>query len=347
MSLPVYQWQPTTAEIAERAGIDPAAVIRFDHNTSPLMPPWTAAVAAAHAAGLNEYPGADYRPLREAIAAYQGVAPEWVVPGAGADEMILLCARALLEPGDTSASPAPTYPLYGIAAAQSRAGFVATGRDRRWEFDPEQLVGGDIDLVWLCLPNNPTGNRDPDDAVRFVLDNTGAPVVVDAAYSEFSGDRWAPWVRDYPNLIVLGTLSKAFGLAGIRVGYALGAPRTVAALDAVRPPGSISSVSAALAVRALAEPRWAQETVAVISEERARLAAGLERLGLEPLATVTNFVPVFVGAAAEQAEDELMGQGLVVRSYGKDHPLAGFLRFTVRSRRENDRLLDALERSLA
>lgn len=350
MSAPVYQWQPTTLEIAARAGIDPSKVIRFDHNTSPFAPGWTGRVAAETAGGINEYPGADYRPLREAIAAYTGTDPEQVVPGAGADEMILLSAGAFLPHRGIALSAPPTYTLYAVATGQREATLAEVPRtEPGFELDVEAMVGAaaGADLVWLCVPNNPTGNRDSDGAIRTIIESTEATVVLDAAYAEFTGDNWASWLSDYPNLIVLGTMSKAFALAGTRVGYSLSSPERAAALHRRRPPGSVSTLSAAIALRALGEPEWAKENVAQVTAERARLGRQLSRLSLETLPTTTNFVLARVGSEAHELAQTLMWEdGIVVRSFPSSKTLNLYLRFTVRSPDENARLISALSRRM-
>jgi histidinol-phosphate aminotransferase len=351
MSAPVYQWQPTTLEIAARAGIDPSEVIRFDHNTSPLTPDWAPSVAAEVAGGLNEYPGADYRPLREAIAAYTGTDPEQVVPGAGADELILLTAGAFLPVGGVAVNAPPTYTLYAVAAGQRTARLIEVPRQRRgFTLDMESMIpaAAEADLVWLCVPNNPTGHRDPDANLRAIIEATPGVVVLDAAYAEFSADRWAPWLEEYPNLIVLGTMSKAFALAGARVGYSLSSPELAAQLHRRRPPGSISSLSAALAQRALGEPAWAAANVARVVAERQKLADRLGDLGFEMSPTITNFVLAGVGNDARSLAETLMWEdGIVVRAFPVGSTLEFYLRFTVRSPGENDRLISTLDRRLS
>lgn len=350
MTAPVYQWQPTTRQIAARAGIEPGDVIRFDHNTSPATFDWAGEAAAAAASGLNEYPGADYRPLREAIAAYTGTDPDQVVPGAGADELILLTAGAFLPTGGTAVSAPPTYTLYAVATGQRDATLVEVPR-RTFDFglDVETMKSAarTANLVWLCVPNNPTGHRDPDNEIRAIIESTGAVVVLDGAYAEFTGDRWSTWLDEYPNLVVLGTMSKAFALAGARVGYSLSSPALAAELHKRRPPGSISTLSAALAERALAEPDWATANVEAVTAQRDSLAARLAGLGFEMSPTVTNFVLARVGPGARDLAENLMWEdGIVVRSFPETHTLNLYLRFTVRSPAENDRLITTLSRRL-
>lgn len=351
MSGLVYKWQPTTREIAARAGIDPSEVVRFDHNTSPVVPDWIGDSAAELSLGLNEYPGADYRPLREAIAAYTGTDPDQVVPGAGADELILLTAGAFLPIGGTAVSAPPTYTLYSVATGQRQADLVEIPRrDPRYGLDVSALTEAakEADLVWLCEPNNPTGQRDPDEDVRSLIEAASGIVVLDGAYSEFTGDRWSPWIAEYSNLVVLGTLSKAFALAGARVGYSLSTPELAADLHRRRPPGSISTISAALAERALADPDWARRNVDSVARERDRLALSLAELGFETSETVTNFVLARVGSKAHQLSETLMWEdGLVVRSFPTGHSLDLYLRFTVRSPQENERLISTISRRLS
>jgi histidinol-phosphate aminotransferase len=350
MTTPVYQWQPTTLEIAARAGIDPGDVIRFDHNTSPATFDWAGDAAATVAGGLNEYPGADYRPLREAIAAYTETDPDQVVPGAGADELILLTAGAFLPTGGTAVSAPPTYTLYAVATGQRDATLVEVPRrtsDFGFNVEAMKAASRAANLVWLCVPNNPTGHRDPDDEVRAIIESTSAIVVLDGAYAEFTGDRWSTWLDEYPNLVVLGTMSKAFALAGARVGYSLSSPTLAAELHRRRPPGSISTLSAALAERALAEPQWAAANVEGVAAQRDSLAGRLSEFGFEMSPTVTNFVLARVGPEARDLAETLMWEdGIVVRSFPQTHTLTFYLRFTVRSPSENDRLIATLSRRL-
>jgi histidinol-phosphate aminotransferase len=203
------------------------------------------------------------------------------------------------------------------------------------------------DLVWLCVPNNPTGLRDADDAIERVIAATAGIAVIDGAYAEFTGERWAPWLERHPNLVVLGTLSKAFAVAGARVGYSLSSPELAAELHRRRPPGSLSSLSAAIGERALADPAWAQANVAAVSAERERLAAELETRGFRTVPSVTNFILAEYGRGALDLAERLMWEdGLVVRTYATSPTLNLYLRFTVRSPAENDRLLAALDRRL-
>ena len=346
MSRPVYVWQPTTEEIARRAGVDPGEVVRFDHNTSPLSPAWAADLAARLAPELNEYPGADYLPLRTAVADYVGCDPDQVVPGAGADELIDLCGRAFLPVGGIAVSAPPSYAMYAVATGQREAKLELVWREPPDFVLPDRFVeaASGADVAWLCVPNNPTGRRDTDQEIEAVLGSGVKIVVIDAAYAEFTGDRWAPWVLRWPNLVVLGTLSKAFSLGGIRVGYAVTSPPLAAELHRCRPPGSVSSLSAAIAAEALRRPGDADAMVGLIAGGRTELSAGLEALGWEMRPSVCNFVLGRVGAGAATLADSLMWeQGLVIRSFRPGSRLEDHLRVTVRTPDDHERLFSALK----
>jgi histidinol-phosphate aminotransferase len=340
-----YVSQPTRDDIARIAGIAPEDVIRFDHNTSPFHPEWAPPIAATAARWLNEYPGADYLALRTAAARFSGVDVGNVVAGAGIDELIIMSCQAFLEPGGRVAAVTPTYPLHRVASHNRRARLTEIdlhGPD--FEPDPDRILDAarDADLLWLTVPANPVGNRMPDDLIAAAVAATDGVVVVDAAYAEIAGDEWGGWVLGNHNLVVLRSLSKAFNLAGARVGYAMAHPSLIDRLDAVRPPGSISGVSAALGEVALGDLDGVRRTVAAIVGYRDRLAADLSALGWRVLPSHTNFLLCEVGADSLAVARRTLEKGMIVRSYPDDGPLGGYLRITVRSPEENSRLLEAL-----
>jgi len=341
---PRYRWQPTTAEIAVRYGLREADVVRFDHNTSPFPTDWAPAIVAPMTRHLNEYPGASYLPLRQSIARYVGAQPENIVPGAGVDELILLVSRAFGGPGTRSSAAVPTYPLYEIATMQNHGEFkpVAYEDTLGYPYDGFSRIAETSDITWLCVPNNPTGERVEDAYIAEIIEKARGIVVIDAAYAEFAGDRWWKWVKAYDNLIVLQTLSKAFGLAALRVGYSIASPELSAGLDAVRPPGSISTLSEHIARDALEDHSRMERFVRFVSKERERFATLLTSSGFGVYPSSTNFLLCHVGPQTRDLAQELLATGLVVRSYPRDHILGDHLRFTVRSKREDDRLVEAV-----
>ena len=302
-----YEWAPSTEELARRAGLDPVEIVRFDGNAPPLPPPSArpGAIAAA-LADVNTYPHGGYPLIHEAIADYAGVAPENVVLGAGADDLILLCARAFAVPGDVVAvPPEPTYPLFRVAAELAGA---AVG---------DESPG----LTFCCRPGNPLGDLRPLPDAR--------PLVVDEAYGEYAGETAVPLLDD--GVIVIRTFSKAFGLAGARIGYLLAAADVASKLRARHAPAPVSTLSVALALAALRNP----PDVAPVIAERERLARELRTLGYEPLPSRANFL--FVPALEpRELGERLLRHGLVVRV------TAGGIRISIRDRDDDDLLLAAL-----
>ena len=306
-----YTWAISTAEAARIAAIRPDEVLRFDANTAPGPPPAARRGVLEQAlARVHGYPHGGYPELVSAIASYADVDPESIVLGAGADDLILLIARSLAGPGDRVAVlDEPTYPLFRVAAWLAGA-----------EVGEERPA-----FTFCCRPHNPTGALGEVPAAR--------PLVVDEAYYEYCDDTAAGLLDE--GVVVVRTLSKAFRLAGARVGYALAEPETARELNARQDPAPISTLSAALALAVLADP----PDVRPLLEERERLAERLRGLGLEPLPSAANFLYVPLGRAPEVSE-LLLREGMVVR----DYPEA--IRVTVLDRVANERLVDALQRAL-
>jgi histidinol-phosphate aminotransferase len=299
---------PSTEWIARHAGIPAEQVIRFDGNTSPRPPSYARADALAEElARIHTYPHGGYPRIADAIAEYAGVAPENVVLGAGADDLVLLVVRSFAGRGDSVAiANDPTYPLFRIAVWVAGA----------------EVGDEDPALTICCRPNNPTGELGDLPSAR--------PLLVDEAYFEYSGVTAADLIED-DAVVVVRTFSKAFALAGARVGYALAGRETAEELNRRQHPAPLSTLSVALALAALQQP----PDVRPVIEERERLAAELRGIGLDPWPSHGNFLYVpFDGA--EQVAERLLVQGLAVRR------LAGAVRITVRERDDDDRLVEAI-----
>jgi histidinol-phosphate aminotransferase len=352
----VYTWEPPDRVIAARYGLDAGDILRFDLNTSPAAPAFLAeALAGPWDPPLNEYPDSTYADLADAAATYVGAEPSEILVGCGADEVLDIIAKAFLAEGAVSVLPVPTYSMYGVLSAQRgarRRPVPRLGPEGGFGLDlPATLDAlADASVVWLCAPNNPTGAPEARSAIERLLEagaglpGGGPAIVVDEAYHEFDPASAVGLRARFPSLIVVRTLSKAFALPGLRVGYAVAARSTIARLERLRPPGSVSTVSATIGAAALRRPDMAIANAQAIGAERDRLAAGLAAVGLPPYPSVTNFLLCRVGETtdAEAATDHLLRNGIVPRTFGADHPLTGHLRFTVRDRRQDERLLEVL-----
>lgn len=355
-----WSWEATNEEIASRYGVPVDQVVRFDTNTSPAAPDVVASLLAAgdFEVAVSEYPPSDYRRLLDAAAARYGVTRDELIVGAGADEIIDLLAKAFLPPGGAAVLPVPTYGMYAIATEQRGARVLRvprSGPDAGYALDVDatRLAARGAELVWLCSPNNPTGLAEPAGRIEALLEGLrddaraagrDAPVVVvDEAYFEFVNESAAGLRDTYPRLVVIRTLSKAYAIAGLRVGFAIARPDLIADLAVYRPPGSVSVVSVAVGEALLRDSSLPAGRVAATVEERERFRAGLRDAGWDPQPSVTNFVLVaFASAvAADAAAEGLLRRGLIPRPFPAEHPLAHCLRLTVRNREQDDRVIEA------
>jgi histidinol-phosphate/aromatic aminotransferase/cobyric acid decarboxylase-like protein/imidazoleglycerol phosphate dehydratase HisB len=309
VALEAYQWPPSNEVIAAKVGLDPRSILRFDGNVAATPPASARPAALARAlADVNEYDRSRYFTLREAIAARHGVGVDQVALGAGSDEFIVLLARIFAEGGTIATVPAFSYSMYRYAAIMAEATIID---------DPQRA-----DLVFVCRPNNPTGEL-PD------IPDVPGQLIIDEAYADYAGVDALDRVDG--GAIVLRTFSKAYGLAGARVGYSIASPELTAVITSRQAPLSVSSLSASLALAALATPIDVSAQIA----ERERLATELESLGLTPLKSYTNFLFIPM-EKPEELVDQLMVHGVVVRAY------EGGLRISVKDQIDDDTLLDAL-----
>jgi histidinol-phosphate aminotransferase len=356
-----YTWEATDEEVAARYGVPIEEVVRFDLNTAPAPPELAQRVMAAGRfhTSLSEYPPADYRRLVEVAAARYGVGTDELVVGAGADEILDVIGKTFLVEGSNAVVPVPTYAMFRVITEQRGARAVVVprlgaGEGYALDLPAMREAAGGAALLWLCSPNNPTALAEPDGAIETLLRQIAADavaagrqppiVVIDEAYAEFVGRSLADLRFDHPNLIGIRTASKAYALAGLRVGFAIARPELVARMNPIRPPGSVSTVSVTVVTEALRDPAIAAANVAAVEAERARLKDALREAGWTVGPSVTNFLLVDLESVdrAAAAAEALLRRGLVPRTFPETHPLADHLRLTVRSAEQNDRLIGAV-----
>ena len=355
-----YVWEATDEEVAARYGIPIERVARFDLNTSPAPPDLAVRLLAANAFDrpISEYPPSDYRRLVAAAAARYGVGPDELLVGAGADEILDLVAKAFLPPGGSAVIPTPSYAMYRVETEQRGATVRAVprlGPDSGYAMDVAgvRAAARGANVVWLCSPNNPTALPEPDGAIESLLAGIvedaaadaaePAIVVLDEAYAEFTGRSLVALRATYPRLVVIRTASKAYALAGLRVGFAIARPEIIGRLAPYRPPGSVAVPSVHIVTEALLDDGILAVNLGRVERERERLTTELGASGWQIGPSVTNFVLVDFGTAevAGRVAEALLARGLVPRTFGPGHPLAHCLRITVRSVEEDDRLIEA------
>ncbi|MGI8658152.1 MAG: histidinol dehydrogenase [Candidatus Limnocylindria bacterium] len=357
-----YPAEPSDAELAERAGIPVSSVVRADMNTlgGGALPAVVRAVDALDGRGTNEYGDLAYTRLRSALGARLGVEPRRIVPGAGADELIRLVTTQAVGPEDAVVIPTPTFAMFAVEARLAGARVVDLPRTDMARRQPVAEIRAVAEreaarLVWLCTPNNPTGDAYPLDEIRELAAGLPALVCVDEVYLEFGEDSVgaAPGStsaiglqEELPNVLVLRSLSKSHGIAGARVGYLVVAGELADRFDGVRLPLSLSGPSEAIALAALNVEEAATERRRAVIASRDRLASLLRELGCEVLPSVTNSVAFRCRRDAAEVDTELLARGVAVRRY-EAGPMAGWVRATARLDAEEEQIAMAFREVLA
>jgi histidinol-phosphate aminotransferase len=322
--------------------------LHANENPWPLPDDVRAKLAAAVAAvRLNRYPDGAGDAVKSALARAlplpEGAA---LVLGNGSDELIQVITAAIARPGACVLAPDPTFVMYRIYAMQAHVRYASVPLHADFTLDVEALVAEIARqkpaLVWLASPNNPTGRAIPAAAIERVLAAAPGLVVVDEAYADFAGTTLVPRVLEFPNLVVMRTLSKV-GLAGARLGYAVAHPAWIGELDKVRSPYNVNALTQAVVPVILGAADAMAAQVAAIRAERGRLAAALGALpGFAVPPSDANFLLVRVPDAPMLAS-RLRAAGILVKNLHGGHPMtANCLRITVGTPAENDALLAAL-----
>lgn len=332
--------------LAYRRYDDPRPIdLKLDANEAPPLS--LAALAELNSGAIDnvqEYP--DARAVEASLAALIGVSAEQLVVTAGGDDALSRLAQIALEPGREALVTTPTFEMIGRYIRLAGAAAVETP----WLQGPFPvdavigLVSERTSAIFIVSPNNPTGGvASFDDLERVSAAAPGALLVLDHAYAEFADEDLTTQALTLPNTVVVRTLSKAWGLAGLRVGYAVGPETLIGMLRAVGQPYAVSRPSIAAALQRVRVGRGAMiASVAQVSRERGRLGTTLTALGAEPLASQGNFVAARVKDAGRSA-DLLAGLGIAVRAFRQPGPMKGFLRITCPG---NEAAFDRLSRAL-
>jgi histidinol-phosphate aminotransferase len=337
---------------AQKAYVVAAAegMIKLDANENPWSLPdavKTRVVAALAQVALNRYPDGGSDAARTALRRVFALPDELgLLVGNGSDELIQLVVSAAARPGATVLAPEPTFVMYRVNALNAGLRFVGVALKADFTLDAVAMIEA-IErerpaVIFLASPNNPTGERYATVEVEAIIRAAPGLVVLDEAYVPFADGSLLSRVSEFPNLLLIGTLSKV-GMAGIRLGYAVGAREWIDELNKVRPPYNVNALTQAAACALLADTGWVAEQAAAIRAERQRVAGVLARLaGIVVFPSQANFLLVRV-ADTERVFDGLKAKRILVKNVAGGHPLlANCLRITVGTRDENDLLLAAM-----
>ena len=323
--------------------------LRMDISES-RYPPSPEVIESVRSAAerVNEYPDFHSQKLRKALAEYNKVYPHSIVVGNGSDEIIDMISRAFLEKEDEILIFVPTYCRYEISAkiVGARVVKIPSFAGRSYVLNPEKAlsrVSSKTRLIWVCNPNNPTGNLVPEEHILQLLDNSNAIVVVDECYFETSRQTSLSLLRKYRKLVIVRSLSKTFCLAGLRVGYAISNKRLIEKIQSVKQGFNVNLLAQVGAIAALKQLDYYNRMWMKLSTERERMARGLSRIGgVEILPSVTNFLFVNLSKSSKDPKkvyDELVRKRITVLP-GWSREFSGrnksYLRVLVSTREDNN-----------
>lgn len=329
--------KPYSSARDEFEDFDTAEMIFLDANENPFEN------------GVNRYPDPQQASVKSVLANQNGVAKNQILLGNGSDEVLDLLFRAFCEPKiDNVITLPPTYGMYGVLAnlnaVENREVLLST------DFQPQlELIMNAVDanskMIFLCSPNNPTGNSFSEESVQYLLDNFNGLVVLDEAYIDFSDKAsWIQKINTYSNLIITQTLSKAYGLAGIRFGVCYASAAIIAVLNKIKPPYNVNELTQQRALDRLANPKQIKEEITSIIAQREQLLKVLSEVSfvLTIYPTEANFILIKVDNA-NQRYDELIAKGIVIRNRTTQPLCENTLRLTIGTAEENQKLIAALK----
>jgi histidinol-phosphate aminotransferase len=328
--------------------------IKLDANESPYelpAPLKERLFARMQDTALNRYPDAGAPTLRKRYGALCGVDENWVMTGNGSDELIQILCAALARPGARILIPIPTFVMYRIIGLNYGLGVTEVRLDDAFDLDPaamlEKIAGESPALIFLSYPNSPTGNCFSEDRIRAILEASAGVVVVDEAYSNFSGKTLLPLLKQYKNLVILRTLSKV-GYAALRIGFLLGAPELLQELNKVRLPYNMNALSQAAAGFFMDEKQAFSELIDRIIEERKKLYAALQEMdGVYPFPSAANFIFFSCTLNVTHVYEQLIRKGILIKPFIFPWSSRQFIRVTVGSREENEAFIKELKRVIA
>jgi histidinol-phosphate aminotransferase len=344
VDIKTYDSMDPPERLAEQAGIPPEKIIKLNGNENPYGGSPKAAEAVANTP-LHIYPDPLQQKMRRALGDYTGMGPDCIIAGAGSDELIDLLFRLFISEGDKMLDCDPTFAMYGFCTRVAGGTLQLIPRDELFEIDT-QAVKDAIDdrtkLIFISSPNNPTGNLATESQVRELLD-TGLIVVVDEAYYEFANQTYAGLVPDHENLVILRTMSKWAGLAGLRIGYGIMSPKLVNHIIDIKSPYNVNVAAEAAALASLEDADTLNQKARLIVDERERLLTLLKEMpGVTPWPSAGNFILCqFAPGRAGEVHDALANRGIFVRRFSSER-LQDCFRVAIGTPEQTDAFIGAL-----
>lgn len=348
------------SEVAREFGLDESKIVKLASNENPLGMPPSAKLAMAKAAeDLGRYPDSNGFELKAVISKKYNVPENWITLGNGSNDILELAARSVAQKGDEIIFSKHAFAVYPLAtqAVGATAVEVPAIPENLGHDLPGMLkaITPKTKLIYVANPNNPTGSFLSGSEIAAFLKQvpSNVVVVVDEAYTEYLSDEQKydslAFAREYPNVIISRTLSKAYGLAGLRIGFSIAQPMMTDLLNRIRQPFNVNSLAQAAAVAAIKDDEFLRQGAILNQKGYQQLKAGFEKLGLKYIPSSGNFVLVQVGqddGAGARVNLALLKQGVIVRPVG-NYGLPQWLRVSIGLPEENDAFLEALKNAIS
>lgn len=322
--MPLKFVRPTIQKMAGYTpGEQPAPgtrIIKLNTNENPFppSPKVMEAIAAVQGEHLRRYPDPNAKAFCEVTSRVLGVTPDMIITGNGSDDVLAFALMTFVEPGAVLAYPDPTYSLYPVLAELDEVKTAPVPWLEGWRLPIDGLLATKASAIFLANPNAPSGTFVPVDQIEALARRFDGLVLVDEAYADFADDNCIRLVKRYENVVVSRTLSKAYSLAGLRFGFAIGQKHVIAEMNKAKDSYPCDAISIAAATAALADQDYARKTWDHIKRERARMSAELTRLGWCVIPSQTNFLFASVpGGKGKECYEYLKGKGILVRYFDK------------------------------
>jgi histidinol-phosphate aminotransferase len=320
-------------------------VVKLNTNENPFppSPKVMQAIREVEAEMLRRYPNPTADTFRDAAAKLFGVTRQHILAGNGSDDLLTIATRTFVPPGGLLASPDPSYSLYPILARLQDAKFATVPWENHWDLPVEGLLDANADAIYIVNPNAPSGTFVSPRRVAELAKKCKGLVLVDEAYADFAEENCVDLVKEFANVVVSRSLSKAYSLAGLRFGFAIGQPRVIDEMMKVKDSYNCDAISIAAATAAIEDQEYARFTWDHVKSERARVTDELTAIGFSVLPSQANFVLASVpDGRARELYEGLKAEGILVRYFARPG-LADKLRVTIGTSQENNALLGVLK----
>lgn len=320
-------------------------VVKLNTNENPFEPSPRVmkAIQQVEPEMLRRYPSPTAERFRLAAAKVLGVSPDMILAGNGSDDILTIATRTFVAPGGVLASPEPSYSLYPVLARLEQATFSPVPWEKEWSLPTDGLVDTKADAIYLANPNAPSGTFVSPTKVEELARSFSGLLLIDEAYADFADDNCLALAREYRNVVIARTMSKAYSLAGLRFGYAVAQPDVIEEMTKVKDSYNCDAISVAAATAAIEDQEYARERWEFVKSERQRLSAELTQIGWAVAKSQANFI--LATCPSGRGKEVYLGlkqQGILVRYFDKPG-LTDKIRITVGQSQENNALLAGIK----